>query len=114
MCLDLVGLQIHFRIENDKFLLLALIIQARKVLLVEVLLQCFVILKVLRVVAAISPVAKMASLMSVSAMSKEFVVAVESLSAKAALWMSLETALIHGARIVVSEFLMPPQVLVCE
>lgn len=48
----------------------------------------------------------MALFMLISAMGVELIIAVESLSAEATLRMALETALVHGSRVVVAEFFM--------
>ena len=75
----------------------------------KVLLELGVVQVVLRVTAAISPIANMASLMSLSTVCVELVIAVEPLSAEPALRVPFESRLIDRTRIVISVLLMSPQ-----
>jgi hypothetical protein len=56
----------------------------------------------------------MTSLVLLPAMGIKLVIAVESLSTKATLWMTLETTLIYSSRVVISELLMLAELLLCE
>jgi hypothetical protein len=73
-----------------------------------------VVNKVLLLSAAITSVANVATFVLVSAMGVEFVVSIEALSAEAALWVSLETALIDSAGVIVAKLLVFPQLRICE
>lgn len=109
-----MGFEIHLRIEHDELLLQALRIQAGKVVLAKMLLQSFIVHEVLRGLATRSSITKMASLVAFSTVSEQFVIAVEPLSTEPALRMTLETALVDRTRVVISKFLVPPQLLVGE
>lgn len=52
--------------------------------------------------------------MLISTMRIQLVVSIEPLSAEAAFWMPLETALVYGPGMVVSELFMLLQILLCE
>lgn len=56
----------------------------------------------------------MASLVLVSAMRVEFVIAVEALSTEPTFGMTFEPTLVHSSRIIVAEFLMLLQLRDCE
>jgi hypothetical protein len=81
---------------------------------VEVLFQSLVVHVVLWRGASSTSVTQMTSFMLFTAMCKELVVAVESLSTETTFWVAFEPALINGARIVIAKFLMPLQFLVGE
>jgi len=91
MLLQLVGLEIHFRVEDDELFLLAFLVQAREVIFAEMLLKRIIVDIVLRVVAASPSVTQMAPLVTFSAMSKQLVISIESLSTKAAFRVALKT-----------------------
>lgn len=114
MLFYLMRLEIHGRIENHKLLLHALTIRAGVVVLVEVLLQSVVIEEVARVVSIRHSIAQMATLVPVAAVGVKLISAVESLPAKAALWMSLKTSLFGGSWCVVAVPLMLAQLLLGE
>jgi hypothetical protein len=108
---ELMSLQVHFRIEDDKLLLQALLIRADKVVLSEVHLEGVVIDVVLRVSATIAAITQVAAFVAVTAMREQFIVAVEALTTETTLGMTLETRLVLGTRDVVSMFFVPAQVL---
>lgn len=56
----------------------------------------------------------MTFLMLIPAMRIQLVVAIEPLYAKATFWMPFEPALVYSPRMIVSEFFMFPQILLCE
>ena len=86
--------QVHFRIEDDEFLLLTFRIEAREVLLVKMLLQCFVVHEVLRIQTPCPSVAQMTALMPISTMGVEFVVAIKSPLAEATFGMAFKATLV--------------------
>lgn len=112
MRLELVGLEVHFRIEHNKLFLQAFTVWAHEVVFSEVLLERIVIDKVLLLPASFSSVADVATLMLVATMRVELIVSVEALAAESTFRVSLETALINCARIVVAKFLVLLEV--CE
>ena len=114
MRFQLMTLQIHLRVEDDKLLLQALGVETRKVILAKVLLKRIVVLEILWISSACPPIAKMASLMSIATMCIEFVISVESLPAESALGMTFKPTLIHSSRNVVAILLMLPQLLLRE
>lgn len=80
----------------------------------KVYLQGVVIHIILRIASAVSSIADMASLVLVPAVCIQLIVAVESLLAKAALWMAPETCLIFGPRVVITESFVFPELLRSE
>lgn len=111
MHLELVCFEIHFRVEHDKLLFQALAVGAQKVVFAEVHLERVVVdVVLLLAAAALSPVADVTPLVLVSAVGVELVVSVEALSAETTLGMSLEPALVNGARVVVAKLLVLPQI----
>jgi hypothetical protein len=107
VALGTILLQVHFRIEDDKLLLQALLIRADKVVLSEVHLEGVVIDVVLRVSATIAAITQVAAFVAVTAMREQFIVAVEALTTETTLGMTLETRLVLGTRDVVSMFFVP-------
>lgn len=102
-------LEIHFRIKDDKLLLQALAVRTEEMVLSEVHLERIVVDVILLLsTASFAPIANVTAFVLVPAMRVEFVVSVESLPAKAAFRMALETALIDGAGVVVAELLVLP------
>lgn len=88
--------EIHCGIEDHEFLLLALYIHTRIVIAVEVPLQVAIVEEVPRF-ARVGSVTQMTTLVSVTKVHEQFVVSVESLFAKFAIWMSLEPSLLRSA-----------------
>jgi hypothetical protein len=68
MNLDLMRLDIHLRVENNKLLLEALAIRTQEMVLAEMYLKRIVVDKVLLLPAPFTAIADMASLVLVSAM----------------------------------------------
>jgi hypothetical protein len=112
--LDLMSLQIHLRVENHEFLFQAFSIGAKEVVFAEVYLESIVVNKVLLLSPFISPVTYVTSLMLVSAMGIQLIVAIEALSTKATFWVSLETTLVDSSGVVVTKFLVFTQFSWCE
>ena len=110
----LMRLQVQFRVKDHEFLLQALAIQTREVLFTEMLLQAIVVHKVPRVVATSPAIADMTSLVPVTAMRIQLVIAVKPLPTEPTLWMTFEAALIYGARVVVAELFVPAKISGCE
>jgi lysylphosphatidylglycerol synthetase-like protein (DUF2156 family) len=111
MSFELMSLQIHFRVEDDKLLLQALLIRADEMVFSEMHLEGVVIDIVLRVSATIAAITQVAAFVAVTAMREQFIIAVEALTTETTLGMTLETRLILGARDVVSMLFVPTQVL---
>jgi hypothetical protein len=107
----LMSLQVHFRIEDDKLLLQALLIRADEMVLSEMHLDSIVIDIVLRVSATITAITQVTTLVAVTAMREQLIIAVEALTTEATLGMALETGLVLGTRDVVSVLFVPTQVL---
>lgn len=99
----LMSFQIHFCLEDVGLVGLTFRVQAHKMIRGEVLLQLLVIQVVLWLSSTISSVAYVASFMFLSTVIVQFIVAIESLSAKAALRVSFES------RLIVAKSLMPSQ-----
>jgi hypothetical protein len=94
MLLHLMRLEIHSRIEDNKLLLQAFCIGAGIVVVVEMGLKSIVVEEVAWIVGIGDSITQMATLVSVTTMSVELITSVESLSAEAALWVTLETSLL--------------------
>lgn len=80
----------------------------------EVKFQGVVVYIILLLPSSIPSIADMALFMLISAMGVQLIIAVESLPAKATLRMALETALIHGSRVVIAIFFMLAKFRYCE
>jgi hypothetical protein len=106
--LQVVSFEVHFRVENDEFLLQAFFVETQEVIFPEVALQRVVVQVVVRP-AWRSSVAYMTPLVLLAAMDEQFIVAIEGLLAETTLGVSLEAALVYGSRLIVSVFLMLPQ-----
>lgn len=72
----------------------------------EVKFQGVVVHIVLLLPSIISSIADMALFMLISAMGIQLIIAVKPLPAEATLRVALKTALIHGSRIIITEFFM--------
>ena len=97
-----MGLQIHLRFEHHEFLLQTLLVQAKKVVLLEMFLERIVVDIVLLLAMSRPSVTDMAPLMPVTTVSIQFVISVEPLSAETAFWMASKPALINGAGDIIS------------
>lgn len=113
MLLELMRFQIHLSRKDDKLLLLALAIQAHKMVLAEVLLQRLVV-DIVMWVSAVLSIAKEAPLVLLSAMDVQLIITIEALSAETTQRMSLKTTLINRTRIIISFRHMFLQLLVGE
>lgn len=106
-----MSLQIHLRVENNKLLLLTLLIEAGEMVSAEVLLKSFVVHKVSRSLASRPPITQMTALVSLSAMDEKLIISIEAPPTEATFWVALETALVDSARVVVAKLLMLLQLL---
>jgi hypothetical protein len=103
-----MSLKIHLRVKHDEFLLETLSIGTHKVILAKVKFKRIVIDVVLLFPSLRLAVAYVASLVFVSTVCIQLVVAIEPLSTKPTLWMTFKTALVDGPWIVISKLLMLP------
>jgi hypothetical protein len=101
MLVDSVGLEIHFRFENDKLLLLTLGVWTGKVVLFEVVLEGRIVTIIVRL-PGVSPITDEAPLVLHAAVVVELVVVVKAFAAKAAHRMALEAGLIGRAGLVIA------------
>lgn len=104
-----MALQIHLRLEYNKLLIQALLVQAEMVVFLEVVLERGIIDVVLLLAVSGLSIADVASLMLVTAMCIQFVISVESLATETAFRMASKTALVNSTGDVVSVFLVFPQ-----
>lgn len=109
MALKLMGFQIHLRLENNKFGIKTLLVEAEEVILLKVVLKCIVVDIVLLLPMARPSIADMAALVPVTAVGVELIVPVESLTTKPTFRMASESTLINGSRNVISILLMLAQ-----
>jgi hypothetical protein len=101
MLIDPVSLQVHFRFENDKLLLLTLCVGTGEVVLLEVIFEGRIVTIVVRL-PGVPPITDEAPLVLHAAMVVELVVIVKAFAAEAAHRMALETSLIGCAGLVVA------------
>lgn len=97
-----MSFQVHFRSKNHELFLHTLLVGALEVIFSEVNLKCIVVLEILLLSRTVLPITDVTSFMLVAAMRVQFVIAIESLLAEAALGMTLEPALIDSPRVVVA------------
>lgn len=109
MGFQLVAFEIHLSFKNNKFFVQTFLIQAQKVVFLEMLLKSIIVDIILLLAVARLSITDMASLMLVSTMGVELVVSIEALTAKFTLGMSLETALVDSTGVIVAEFLVFPK-----
>lgn len=116
-----MGFQVHLRLKNDKLLLQTLFVQAEEMILLKMILKGIVVDVILLLPTGRAAVAYVASLMTVTTVRVEFVIAVESLAAKSTFGVSPETALIQGSWHIITVLLVFAQLchsekfmLVCE
>jgi len=102
MCFNLVGLQVHLRLENDELFLQAFLVKANEMILLEVALKSVVVNVVLLLAVGRASVTDVAAFMFITAVSVQLIIAVESLTAEATFGMSLETTLIYGSRLIIT------------
>jgi len=107
-------LEIHGRIKDYEFLLQTFCVVAGIVVVVEMGLESVVIEEIAWVVGIGDSITQMATLVSVTAVGVKLITSVESLSAEAALWVTLETSLLRRTGCVVASPLVLPQLLWCE
>jgi len=112
--LHLMRLEIHGRIKDYELLLQTFCVVARIVVVVEMGLESIVIEEIARIVGIGDSITQMATLVSVAAVGVKLITSVESLSAEAALWVTLETGLLRRTGCVVASPLVLPQLLWCE
>lgn len=110
---EVVSLHVQLRLEDDKLLLQASAVRAQEVVLLEMLLQLFVVEEVVGL-SRISSVAEEASLVLHAAVLKQLVVVIEALATEAAERVALETRLVSGAGLVVAVAHVLLQLLIAE
>jgi hypothetical protein len=106
--LDLVSLQVHLRLKYNELLVQAFLVKTNEMIFLEVNLQSIVVDVVLLLTVGGPTVADMASLVLVSTVSVELVVAVESLPTESTLGVALEAALIDRTRFMIAMLLVFP------
>ena len=114
MILELMSFEIDLRIEHHELLLQAFGVQTRKVVLAEMSLQRIVVKVVLRILSARSSITQMPSSILIAAVGVEFIITIASFAVEPTLWMTSESALIDGARVVIAILFMAPQFRLCE
>jgi hypothetical protein len=102
MDLQLMGLEIDLRWENDYLLLHTLWLRAWKVVFAEVFPQCIHILVILRLSSTVPSFAEDAPLMLLSTMDIELVITVEPFPAKRTKRMAFKSALVNSSWVVIS------------
>jgi hypothetical protein len=108
MRFELMCLEVHLGLENHELLLQASLVQAEKMIASKVLFQRVIVNVVLRLAASAPSITDMATLVLVSAVSIQLVVAVEPYVTESAFRVALEPTLVDGARSVVPESFMFP------
>lgn len=109
MCLDLVTLQVHLRLENDELFFQTLFIQASEMILMKVILQCVIVNIVLLLTMGGASVTDVATFVFITAMSVQLVVAVEPLTTKSTLRVSPEATLVYSSRLVIARLFVLTQ-----
>jgi hypothetical protein len=112
--LQLMRFDIHLRVENNKLLLEALSVWTQEVVFAEMYLKSVVVYIVLLLPASLTAIADVTSLVLISAMRVELVVAIKARSAESAFWVPLEPALVDGSGIVIAELLVFLEIGGCE
>ena len=111
MHFQLVCLEVHLRVKYNELLLHALSVWAQEVVFSKVHLKRIVVDIVLLLPApTVLTIADVAAFVFVPTMRVELVVPVEALATEATFRMSLESALIDRARVIVAELLMFAQI----
>jgi hypothetical protein len=95
-----MGFQIDFRIKDNELLLQTWRIRTHEMILPVMQRQTVIVNIVLRLTA--SPIANKAPFMFLPTMNIQLIISVESLSAKSAFWVALETALVDGPGIIIT------------
>jgi hypothetical protein len=101
-----MGFQVHLRLKNDKLLLQTLFVQAEEMIFLEMILKGIVVNVILLLPTRRTAVAYVASLVTVTTVRVEFVIAVESLAAKSTFRMSSETTLIQSSWHIITVLLV--------
>jgi hypothetical protein len=100
---NLMRLQIDLTPKDHKLLLKTLSIRTQEVILPKMQLQPIVIKIILRPSSLVSSITDMALLVAVAAMCIQFVVSIETLPAEATFRMALETRLVYGTWVIITE-----------
>jgi hypothetical protein len=109
MHLQLVCLEIHLGVKYNELLFQALSIWTQEVVFPEVLFERIVVdIVLLFFTSTVPAIANMATFVFVPAMRVKLVISVETHSAEAAFRVSLESALIDRAGIIIAKFLVLP------
>lgn len=101
MFLEVMRLEVHFRLKHDKLLFQALAVGANVVVLLEVLFQGVVVEVIVRL-SRIAAVADEATLVLHAAMLVQLVVVVEALATETTQGVALEAGLVGGAGLIVA------------
>jgi hypothetical protein len=109
MRFELMCLEVHLGLENHKLLLQASLVEAEKMIDSKVLFQRVVVNVILRLAASAPSIADMTTLVLVSAMSIQLVIAIKPYVTESAFRVALEPTLVDGARSVVSEPFVSPK-----
>lgn len=113
MFAELVCLEVHLCVKNDKLLLHALTVRAEEVVVLEMLLESIVVPVIVRL-SRVSPVAEETALVLVSAVFVELVIVIEALAAECTQGMALETGLIYSAWLIVAPTHVLSNTLIAE
>jgi hypothetical protein len=102
-------LEVHLRVEYDELLVQAVSVRTQEVIFSKVHLEGVVVDVVLLLPApTVLAIAYVAAFVLVPTMRVKLVVSIESLATEATLRVSLESALVDCAGVVVTEFLVLP------
>jgi hypothetical protein len=102
VCLDLVSLQVHLRLENDELFFQALFIQTSEMIFMEVVLQCVVVNIVLLLTVGGASVTDVAPFVFIATVGVQLIVTIEPLTTETTFGVSLEATLVYSSRLVIS------------
>ena len=101
-----MSLKIHTRLKNHEFLLQAFRVKTEKMVFSEVVLERPVVEVILLLAVRRPTVTDVTPFVTITTVSIEFVITIETLTAETAFRMSLETALINCTWFMITIFLM--------
>jgi hypothetical protein len=107
-------LQIHLRPKDHELLLKTFSVRAQEMVFPKVKLQTIVVDEILWFPPFVSSITYVTFLMSVSAMSIQFVVAIKALSTETTFWVAFESCLVYRSWVIVAKPLMLLQLLFRE
>jgi hypothetical protein len=102
MCLYLVSLEIHLRLEYHEFLLQTLLVEAHKVVPLKVVFKGIIIDIVLLLAVGTASVTNVTAFVTLPTVGVKLIIAIESLAAEATLRVSLKSTLVDRAWSVVA------------